>query len=283
MMLTINQKCNAFASIVGIFCHANNTPEKVVEVLSRLGISISIHAIHDAIKSLSNEAYHTIRELGQTLTAGYAYDNFDIDIKTSVPTIEKGSESTLQHLTSALLFPLPKGTIKEDLKCSRKLWEGSRLNDTQTARESNLAPLPEWQNLLRIHPQYSSIDAHGMDAQARWCSWKFLSDLIEGGPEYFQQFKGHLQAPAPVESIPLEKTRIVPARAMRVNNSTVSGNLEAIANLLAQGGIGDPSETDDDDIKDMTDYVVIMHGDLGTGERIAHAQIRRAIEDSPYL
>lgn len=97
--------------------------------------------------------------------------------------------------------------------------------------------------------------------------------MIDSGPEYFQQFRGQLRAPAPVESIPLEKTRIVPARAMRVHNSTVSGNLEAIANLLAQGGVGDPSETDYDDIKDMTDYVVIMHGNLGTGERIAHAQI----------
>lgn len=281
-MLTVNQKCNAFASIIGVFCHANNTPEKVVEVLSRLGVSISIHAVHDAIISLSNEAYHTIREIGQTLTAAYAYDNFDIDIKTSVPTVEKGSESTLQHLTSALLFPLPAGTTKEDLRCSAELWKRSRWNDQLPDDRPNLAPLPNWEHLLQIHPQYHIVDVSSMTSQDRWNAWKFLTDLIESGPEYFRQFRNNLRPPETIERVPLEKTRIVPARAMRVSNSTVSGNLDAIANLLAQGGVGDPTETDDETMVDMTEYVLVTHGDLGTGERITHGQMRRALEDSPY-
>jgi len=38
------------------------------------------------------------------------------------------------------------------------------------------------------------------------------------------------------------KMRHAPSRAMDINQSKVSGNIRAIANLLDQGGIGDPTE-----------------------------------------
>ncbi|KAJ3553994.1 hypothetical protein NM688_g3331 [Phlebia brevispora] len=264
LMLTVNQKCNAFASIIGIFCHAHNVPEKVVEVLSRLGVSISIDAIDDAINALSIQANETIRRLGQTLTVAYAYDNFDMDFKISVPTIEKGSESTLQHLTSALLFPLSEATKAEDLKCSKDLWQRSRLNDELPDDRPGLAPLPDWKNLLKIHPQHQGLDADGLSTHDRFAVWKFLSDLFESGPEYFRQFRETLPRPEVIDLTPLQKTPIIPARAMHISNSTVSGNLDAIANLLSQGGVGDPAEVDDETLESMIDYVILMHGDLGT-------------------
>lgn len=283
LMLTVNQKCNAFASIMGIFCHANNTPEKVIEALSRIGVCISIHAIHDAIKSLSAEASEAVREIGQTLTAAYGYDNFDVELKSAVPTAEKGSESALHHLTSGIIFQLPKGTRKEDLRCSKELWERSPRNDEALDDRPNLAPAPVWQNLFTIQPEYHTVDPAGLTSRDRWVAWKYLSDLLENGPEWFQLFRSHLQAPEVIEQVPLEKTRIVPVRAMHINNSTVSGNMEAISNLLAQGGVGDPNEVDDDTLESMLEYVVITHGDLGSGEKIDIGQLRRALEDSPYL
>lgn len=55
---------------------------------------------------------------------------------------------------------------------------------------------------------------------------------------------------------------------MDVNNSTVSGNIQVVNSLLEQGGITDPStlEADMDDSHDISQYVVLVHGDLGTGE-----------------
>jgi hypothetical protein len=52
--------------------------------------------------------------MGQTLLVGYAYDNFDIDFKTNVPSIEKSGE-TLTHLTSGTLIHLDHGVTHEDL------------------------------------------------------------------------------------------------------------------------------------------------------------------------
>ncbi|KIM63644.1 hypothetical protein SCLCIDRAFT_38320, partial [Scleroderma citrinum Foug A] len=49
--------------------------------------------------------------------ACYAYDNFDVDLKSHVPLAEKSTDS-LKHLTSGLLFPLKHGVTIDDLKCS---------------------------------------------------------------------------------------------------------------------------------------------------------------------
>ena len=76
--------------------------------------------IQAAVGSLSDNASEGIRELGQTLLAAYAYDNFDIDLKQSIPVLEK-SNQTLKHMTSWLLFPLLHGATEEDMACSEYL------------------------------------------------------------------------------------------------------------------------------------------------------------------
>lgn len=53
-------------SVFGIFLHSTNTPEKVIQVLAHMGISISPSAIHSAIHALSIETYETLQEMGQT-------------------------------------------------------------------------------------------------------------------------------------------------------------------------------------------------------------------------
>jgi hypothetical protein len=136
-MHSTNQKVNALESVIGIFLHACKTPEKVIETLAHMGISISVDAIHNAITSLSAEAANTIRKLGQTLSVAYAYDNFDVDLKSSVPMIETAQPS-LKHLTSALVFPLQHGITSDNLKCSEELWIKSSIN--LAANPSDIPP-----------------------------------------------------------------------------------------------------------------------------------------------
>ncbi|KAG1729207.1 uncharacterized protein EDB91DRAFT_1028323, partial [Suillus paluster] len=80
MMQSTRQKSNALQSIIGIFLQSVHTPQNVIDTLARIGISISTDAINAAVKSLSVESQNTIRDLGQTLLASYAYDNFDVDL-----------------------------------------------------------------------------------------------------------------------------------------------------------------------------------------------------------
>lgn len=58
-----------------------------MEILSRLGVSISVNAINDAIKSLSRDISDTVRKLASTLLYASAYDNFDVDLMACADTI----------------------------------------------------------------------------------------------------------------------------------------------------------------------------------------------------
>jgi hypothetical protein len=92
-----------------------------------MGLSISTTTINEAITSLSKEAREEIQKLAKTFLSIHAYDNLDIDLKHSTPTIENSAE-TLIHITSGTLFPLYHGVTIEDLDCSDELWKKSLFN-----------------------------------------------------------------------------------------------------------------------------------------------------------
>ncbi|KAF9231505.1 hypothetical protein BU15DRAFT_56018 [Melanogaster broomeanus] len=128
IMQSINRNRTHFrVLILGLFLQSAHTPQKVIDTLARVGISISTDAINAAVHSLSIESQTSLRKLGQSLLATYAYDNFNVDLKSHVPIAEKSNDS-LKHLTSGLLFPLMHSITADDLKCSQVLWEKSALN-----------------------------------------------------------------------------------------------------------------------------------------------------------
>jgi len=92
-----------------------------------MGVSVSVNAIFAATCSLSAQTYTMLCSLGQSLLAAYAYDNFDVDLKSHEHKIENSNKS-LKHLTSGLMFPLQYCTLPEDLKCSEELWLKLSLN-----------------------------------------------------------------------------------------------------------------------------------------------------------
>lgn len=256
-----------------------------------------------------------IQKLGRSLLAAYAYDNLDIDLKSAKPTVESAATPSLQHLTTGLLFALPHGITREDLRCSRYLWERSRLNLSLPDNRTDLAPLPEFENLLQIHAQHRTVNASGMTHRDRWNAYKFMHDLVYYGPEFFHRYCALLEVPTVIDQVPLTKTRTIPARAMNVSNSSVSGNLDAMRGLLLQSGFREhpqataaaavavlpssvPADTDIemapqsssksadealDSVDEAAEYAILFHGDLGTGERIAQCQRLRSIEKTPYL
>ena len=226
-------------------------------------------------------------KLGETGCIALAYDNFDVDLKTSVPIVEKSGDS-LRHLTSGLAFVLQHGVQSEDLHCSDYLWERSEFNPANIG-----APMQRktYYDLLRLFCEDDTSGDDGMDlefegsnnelsqedSRTKFNIWIFLRDLIEHVAG-FDNLHCQLQEPEPIEQIPVAKTEIYPAYAMDVNNSTVNGNIQAIELLMAQVGYGSP----DEETVDVSKQVVLIHGDLGTGERISSILKRRSIEDRPW-
>lgn len=279
-MQTLNQQCNALGAINGLFFHACVTPDKVIKALAHMGVSISPYTINNAVKSLSRQSVEAIAALGETLTSAFAYDNFELKLRTVTPTVENPG-SDLVHLTSGDVFQLEHGVTPEDLCCSAELWAKSPLNPNATPTSHG------FEELLNLHPDV--LHPNGLDRTGRFNTWKFMYDLTHYGPTYFRQIAGAIGRPEPVECIPVKKLHHLPARTMEVNNPTVDGNIKAIESLCTQAGLGCPTEIrrgasarEARSVVDISDYVVLFHGDLGTMERVLAALRARSIEDTAW-
>ncbi|KAI0310052.1 hypothetical protein OF83DRAFT_920825 [Amylostereum chailletii] len=302
-MRSTNQRCNALQSVIGLFLHSNNVPERVIETLAHVGLSLSQAAINDAVNALSADAFIKIRALACTLLAAYAYDNFDVQMNVATPTVEKKDE--LLHLTSGTLIRLDHGVTLEDLDCSKELWEKSSLNpignvpsDFSKRTYKDLVDLyPETEDENDSESSSSSSDSGDEDDTApptapppgrrgRFQAWKIREDLLAHGPAYFQKFRKLQEAtrPEPLEQVPVEKTYQVPLRALDINESTTQGNIDAILAFLKQGGVGDPgSEGNAPGVVDISNHVILFNADLATIERIQSLQASRSREENPWL
>lgn len=129
-----------------------------------------------------------------------------------------------------------------------------------------------WKDLLHIHPETWDDSAPQLSQRDQFNARIFLVDLCEYGPLYFCRFQFEVSTPEAVEEILLIKTPIIAAHAMDINNSTVSGNIHAVTELLAQGGIYDPDANILNN-PDISQYIILVHGDLGTGEWLQSAQL----------
>ena len=89
--------------------------------------------------------------------------------------------------------------------------------------------------------------------------------------DHFARFRENNMRPQTLEQIPLHKTTQIPCRAMKIKESTLDGNMEVMESLLRQGGIGEPDDRrfrpDEGDV-DMSEYVLLVNGDLLTKERL---------------
>lgn len=200
----INQKANMLQSFLGFFMQSTHAPQKVIDTFAWLGVSISTDAINLVVQSLSAESQNTLQDLGQSLLASYTYDNFDVDLKLEVASVEKSTES-LKHLTSGLLFPIVHGVGVKDLRCSDELWRKSPLNP-----EHHPLPKHTWHDLINLHPDPTS-DSPSFSRHDEFNSWMFLCDLCMHGPEYFHQFRSCIPDPKSIEQIPTVKTSIFAA------------------------------------------------------------------------
>ena len=282
LMHSVNQQCNALAAVNGIFFHSCNTPDKVIKAAAHMGISISPSSINNAVHSLSQESAARLHTLGQSQTAMVAYDNCELTLNRMTPTIEQSGDR-LVHLTSGLVMKMAHGVTADDLRCSNFLWERSRVNPK--VLYSPTPPRPcSYEDLFTLHPD--PPHPSGLNRHGRFTAWLFLNTLFHHGPEYFRQFLPLLLEPEIIEQIPVTKLEYLPARAMPINQSKVDGNIQAIANLFEQISVGDPATASKgtrptargERLVDISEHVILVHGDLGTGERIQAILKRRSIE-----
>ncbi|KAF7981236.1 hypothetical protein HWV62_34597 [Athelia sp. TMB] len=253
LVQSTNHKCNALQSLVGLFLQSSGTPETVVELLARLGILVTTTSINNMVNSLSSESSVEMKRLGL--------------------------HNTLIHLTSGTMIPLEHGVTSRMLACSEFLWKKHKRNPKVLSRD--LPPPVDYTLLLDLYPE-DEDDVSGLTRRERFNTWVFLRDLITHGPEYFRQFRRTLGQPETILQIPITKSKQVPCRMMDINPSTTANNTSVLEDLFRQGGVGDSSESGQSGVRDIGDQVVLVHGDLLTGERIQSLQDTRSEEATPW-
>ncbi|EIW58994.1 uncharacterized protein TRAVEDRAFT_48125 [Trametes versicolor FP-101664 SS1] len=282
LMHSRDQRCNALQCLTGIFLHSCGAPEKLVKVLSRMGISIALSSIHRAIKSLTEHGSEDVRVLAQTLRASYAFDNLDFKVPSGIPTVEKPSDGLI-HIATGTLLRLEHGVQREDLRCSAKLWDRNPSNP-QASDPRPYNPRATMRHLFTLHPE-PDVAEGGLSRRGRFRAWFVARTLMTHGPAPFAYYRSQLSDPEPIETIPVVKLHQKPLGAMDISLSTISGNLEALGSMYAQGGVGDPHKDPampDETIEDLAEYVTLIHGDLGTYEKVLSALRRRIQERTPY-
>ncbi|KAF7974578.1 hypothetical protein HWV62_11956 [Athelia sp. TMB] len=235
-------------------------------------------SINRMVKSLSSESTTEMKQRGHTLLASYAYDNDDIDLKHGTPTGEALHETHI-HLMSGTMIALKHGITPMMLQCSEMLWKKQRHNPGALQRD--IPQMTTYTHLLNIHPEDDN-NISGLMRCERFFVWVFLRDLIVHGPEYFRQFRQMLGRPETIDKIPIVRSRQVPVQMMDINPSTTNNNITALEDLFRQGGVGDSSESQQSGVRDIGDQVILIHGDLLTGERIQSLQATCSEEATPW-
>ncbi len=211
---------------MGIFLHSCRAPEKLIKVLSRMGLSVSLASIHRAVHSLSRQSRTGIQHVGRSLIVSYAYDNFDVKLNTGfgIPTVDSLTE-LLIHLTSGLMLKLHHGVKLDHMRVFGSLWDMNP-NNPYASNPKEFDPIQAFELLYRLHSPRPEAHIPGKprgNRHSRFRAWIFMQTLITYGPSYFAGMRLAVGKPEAVESIPVVKTEQIPLRAMDINQSTVSG------------------------------------------------------------
>lgn len=94
----------------------------------------------------------------------------------------------------------------------------------------------------------------------------------------FKKFCKDLGSPKAVCPISVTKTRQLPMIAMHINQSTIEGNANIIAEINRQQGLGQAGIRNRDPVIDFEGVVSLFHGDLGTLEKLVSLRESRQLE-----
>ncbi|EMD41485.1 hypothetical protein CERSUDRAFT_70031 [Gelatoporia subvermispora B] len=151
--------------------------------------------------------------------------------------------------------------------CEESLWSKSPQNpDNYRGVETS-----SWQKFVQVIVTHD-VDSLDMNCCQWFQTWKFLVDLVTYGLEYFQQFKDDLGKPEAAEKIPVVQSKHISLRAMDINEAMTVGNGEALTDIFKQANIDSLGEDRIERRRDIGDYVLLVHGDLATGEQIEGLQ-----------
>ncbi|KAF8327707.1 uncharacterized protein EI90DRAFT_3126663 [Cantharellus anzutake] len=251
-----NGHCNALQVKNSFYLAASNASKSVCAWAAHCGLAVSLSASERLRISLIINQKALNKRLGPTCVTNIAYDNCDFKFSVGQPTDLK--DRTFESITTGLFFAPPKEVLPQHLEYAQWLWDTHPNNPMAI----NIAPT--------INPTDAILMSEASFKLAEHFQWHIASVLIE---QYFPEMRSHLIDPPSTFSLPPRKTEFSTAEAVYAKASTIDGNIEAITSLLDQSGIAKGV---------FEKYVVLIHGDLGTMEKIEAILNSRQIEEDVF-
>ena len=173
------------------------------------------------------------------------YDNLDFDFKTKEPN--DLNQGTFSSITTGTYIPLAHGTMLDDIKYSKELWDSSPLN--LIGSSDSTPPVPPAHKYLidSLHDIQKRVPS-----TEEWFIRKILIDK-----HLSKRFSKQI-GPMPLSlDIPITKTNQQPAHAMHLKASSNDDNISIVKNMERQ--VNTPANW-------YKSYVRLCHGDLGMQE-----------------
>jgi hypothetical protein len=86
------ENCNNLPTLLGLHLHSHGAKRRLIELMNRLGVSISYPAINAAVKAISEKAKKDIAHAGSAEDSITAYDNFEQTMGVKEQRIGNNSE-----------------------------------------------------------------------------------------------------------------------------------------------------------------------------------------------
>lgn len=205
MIFMSSQKVNAFQMIMGLFLHSTGCPKRVLRILSSLGLSISYSQVQNVLRSLTKDARERANLAALTNDFFVIYDNINIPNKHHHQRIDK--RDTFENGTAAtlILFPTDK----------------NQAAPLTLFRPPDERPRP---NAMSFFPKSSDLEVLQCVCQSH-VSAAIVRSLPEGSAASAIPIK-------PVSELEGGKTSVFPLQVMRLDESTIAGNLAVVKRIM---------------------------------------------------
>ncbi|KAG0013267.1 hypothetical protein BGZ82_002236, partial [Podila clonocystis] len=245
-----SRKVNAFQTIMGLFLHCTGCPKRVLEVLSGLGLSISYSSVQNGLKSLTNDAKERIKEAVTNYDWYIVYDNINIANKHQHQRADKHDTFDNGTAATVILFPSDKD---QPVTASPALF-----------RPENTRPEP---NADLFFP--NNLD----NKVFQQVSMSHISNTIVRS---LMEESTALAIPiVPIEQLAVKKTALFPLQTMKLDESTIAGNL-AVLERITKVGLQLPKSWFD------APKNTIVAGDQMTVSRLLTLKIHRIFDPDPF-
>ena len=204
-----SQKVNAFQTIMGLFLSCTRCPKRVLEVLSGLGLSTSYSQVQNGLRLLTKDAREQVKEVVK-FDWYIVYDNLNIANKQHNQRVDKRDTFDNGTAATVILFPSDK-------------------DQPPATPPALFSPEDE-----RPNPIAALFLPNEFDSEVfRQVSRSHVSNSIErSSPEGSTA----VVIPAmPIKKLDINKTALFPLQTMRLDESTIAGNLAVLERITHVG------------------------------------------------